>query len=217
MKPVPDLSLYLVTDRSLSMGRSLEEIVLSAVRGGVTAVQLREKDASTREFLTLALKLKENLGPLGIPLIINDRIDIALAAGADGVHIGQEDMPYPKVRKLLGPEALIGLSVESEEQALEADRWDVDYLGVSPIFTTPTKAELETEWGLQGLSRLRRLSRKFLLAIGGISSGNAAQVLRAGADGLAVVSAICSAADPGRAAAELRSIIDSIRQARMKK
>ena len=209
MKPFPDLSLYLVTDRSLSLGRPLEEIVLRAVKGGVTAVQLREKDASTKEFLALALKLKERLGPLGIPLIINDRIDIALAAGADGVHLGQTDMPYSDARRLLGPEAVIGLSVEKEEQALEADKWEVDYLGVSPIFTTPTKSELETPWGLGGLRRLSQLSRKSLVAIGGISEGNAEEILKAGADGLAVVSAICSAPDPAQAASRLRRIIDS--------
>lgn len=217
MKPPPDLSLYLVTDRGLCLGRPLEPIVLSAVRNGVSAVQLREKEMSTREFMALALGLKESLGPLGIPLIINDRIDVALAVQADGVHIGQTDMPYPVARKLLGAEAIIGLSIENEEQALEAEGWDVDYLGVSPIFVTPTKAELETEWGLDGLRRLRRLSRKPLIAIGGISMGNASEVIRAGADGLAVVSALCSAPDPGKAAFELRNIIDFAYQTRGKK
>lgn len=184
---------------------------------GVTAVQLREKNMSTREFMSLAVLLKQRLGPLDIPLIINDRVDIALAVRADGVHIGQTDMPYPEARKLLGPKAIIGLSIENKEQALEAEGWDVDYLGVSPIFVTPTKTELETEWGLEGLRRLRGLSRKSLIAIGGISSSNAKEVLRAGADGLAVVSAICSAPDPGKAAGDLRNIIDFTHRSRMEK
>jgi thiamine-phosphate pyrophosphorylase len=211
MKRPPDLSLYLVTDRALSLGRPLEDIVLRAVGGGVSAVQMREKDLSTREFLNTALMLKEKLAPRGIPLIINDRIDIALAVGADGVHIGQDDMPYRRARDLLGGEAIIGLSVEREEHALEASGWDVDYLGVSPIFRTPTKAELDSQWGLDGLRKLRGLCKKPLVAIGGISSENAADILGAGADGLAVVSAICSAPDPGKAAAELRDIIDSFK------
>jgi len=204
-----DYRLYLVTDRELSLGRPIEDVVLDAVRGGVTMVQLREKDLPTRPFVESARRLKTLLDPLDIPVIINDRIDVALASGADGVHIGQEDMPYGDARRLLGAEAIIGLSVENLEQAAEAEALDVDYLGVSPIFVTPTKSELETQWGLEGLQRLRRKSRKTLVAIGGIGSENAARVLDAGADGLAVVSAICSAADPRAAAADLRRIIES--------
>jgi len=200
--------LYLVTDRSLSLGRPLEEIVDAAVRGGVSAVQLREKTASTAEFISLALRLHAGLKPKRIPLIINDRVDVALVAGADGVHLGQDDMPYGEARRLLGPRAIIGLSVETEDQALEAERLDVDYLGVSPIFPTPTKTDTKTPWGLEGLRRLRERSRHSLIAIGGVNATNARQVIEAGADGLAVVSAICSALDPERAARSLRDIID---------
>jgi thiamine-phosphate pyrophosphorylase len=200
--------LYLVTDRGLSMGRPLEEIVEAGVRGGVTAVQLREKTASTAEFISLGLRLREILKPRGIPLIINDRVDVALAVGAEGVHLGQDDMPYREARRLLGRRASIGLSVENEEQGLEAERLDVDYLGVSPIFSTPTKTDTKSPWELAGLRRLRERSRHSLVAIGGINASNARQVIEAGADGLAVVSAICSAPDPELAARALREIID---------
>lgn len=200
--------LYLVTDRALSLGRSLEEIVEAGVRGGVSAVQLREKAASTAEFISLGLRLREILRPRGIPLIINDRVDVALAVGADGVHLGQDDMPYREARKLLGPRALIGLSVETEDQGLRAERLDVDYLGVSPIFPTPTKTDTKSPWELTGLRGLRERSRHLLIAIGGINASNARQVIEAGADGLAVVSAICSAPDPEQAARALREIVD---------
>ena len=204
----PDLSLYLVTDRELCLGRPVERIVEAAVRGGVSCVQLREKSLPTFAFVEAARSLKTILAPLGVPLIINDRVDVALAAGADGVHLGQGDMSYADARALLGPGAIIGLSVESTEQALEAGAWDVDYLGVSPVFVTPTKPDLRTAWGLEGIRRLKKESGHVLIAIGGIHPDNAAQVLEAGADGLAVVSAICSASDPEAASRRLRQTIE---------
>jgi thiamine-phosphate pyrophosphorylase len=208
MKRQRDFSLYFVTDRKLSLPRTVEEVVSSAVKGGVTAVQLREKDCSTREYMELALHIQEILKPLNVPLIINDRIDIALAIGADGVHIGQSDMPYDDARRLLGHNAIIGLSVETMEQAIEAENLDVDYLGVSPIFTTSTKTDLTTEWGIEGLRALRTMSRHTLIAIGGIYSSNAGAIMEAGADGLAVVSAICSSPNPEEASRQLRTIIE---------
>lgn len=206
--------LYLVTDRGLIRNRSLEEVVLRAVRGGVTMVQLREKQATTREFITLAERLLDRLGPLGVPLIINDRVDVALAVGADGVHIGQEDMRYPITRRLLGPKAIIGLSVETMEQLEEAEAYDVDYVAISPVFPTPTKMDTKGAWGLEGLAEARRRSRHKLVAIGGIGPQNAVEVLRAGADGLAVVSAICAAADPEAAARTLREAFRSLAHGR---
>lgn len=200
--------LYLVTDRGLIGDRSLEEVVLGAVRGGVTMVQLREKEASTREFIDLARRLLERLRPLGVPLIINDRVDVALAVGADGVHIGQQDMPYPIARRLLGPKAIIGLSVETLEELQEAEAYDVDYLGISPVFPTPTKPDTRGAWGLEGLREARRRSRHKLVAIGGIGPHNVRQVLEAGAHGIAVVSAICADPDPEEAAGLLRKEID---------
>ena len=208
--------LYLVTDRTLSGERPLEEVVARAVRGGVSIVQLREKEASTRFFVEAAARMKQLLDPLGIPLIINDRVDVALAVGAAGVHIGQEDMPYPLARRLLGPRAIIGLSVETEEQVLEAEAYDVDYLAVSPVFLTPTKTDTRGSWGLEGLARVRRLSRHRLVAIGGLNAANAAQAIAAGADSIAVVSAICAAPNPETAAAELNQIIRAALAARPK-
>ena len=203
-----DLGLYLVTDRDLCLGRPVERIVEAALRGGVSCVQLREKCLPTRAFIETARSIKTILAPRGVPLIINDRVDVALAAGADGVHLGQGDMSCLVARKLLGPGAIIGLSVESMEQALDAEVRDADYLGVSPIFATPTKPDIRTAWGLDGLRRLRRCSGHVLIAIGGINPSNAAQVLEAGADGLAVVSAICSAPDPEAASRRLREAVD---------
>jgi thiamine-phosphate pyrophosphorylase len=192
--------LYLVTDRDLSLGRPLEEVVLQAVRGGVSIVQVREKHASTRFFIEEAVRIKRVLASYNVPLIINDRVDVALAVGAEGVHIGQEDMPYPLARRLLGKQAIIGLSVETIEQVKEAEAFDVDYLGVSPIFETPTKTDTKGSWGLEGLAKVRKISRHPLVAIGGLSASNAASVIRAGADSIAVVSAICSAPEPQVAA-----------------
>jgi thiamine-phosphate pyrophosphorylase len=208
-----DFGLMLVTDRALAAGRSLEDIVDAAVRGGVTVVQLREKDRPTREFLEIARRLRTRLDRSGIPLIVNDRVDVALAAGAAGVHLGQDDLPVAEARRLLGPKAIIGLSVETPEQAAAAEAWDVSYLGVSPVFATPTKTDTKTPWGLEGLRRLRGLSRITLVAIGGVNASNASGVLAAGADGLAVVSAVCAAPDPERAARRLREIVDHSRAA----
>lgn len=194
------LRLYLVTDQALSRGRTLPDVVAAAVQGGVTCVQLREKDLSTRDFLAQALALKALLGPRGIPLVINDRVDVALACGAEGVHLGQSDMPPDEARRLLPPQVFIGWSVETPEDIKRSALLPVDYLGVSPVFATPTKTDTKAPWGLSGLRSIRALTELPLVAIGGIQLNNAAQVMTAGADGLAVVSAICSADDPAAAA-----------------
>lgn len=199
------LRLYLVTDSTLVRGRSLLEVVDAAVRGGVSCVQLREKDLPTREFVARAQALKSLLAPRGIPLVINDRIDIALACGADGVHVGQSDMPVDLVRRLLPPQVFIGLSVEKEQDITQAAGLPVDYLGVSPVFATPTKTDTLSPWGLEGLARARGMTDLPLVAIGGIHTANAADVIQAGADGLAIVSAVCAADDPALAAAQLHA------------
>lgn len=199
--------IYLVADRASLSGKSLEDVVLQAVKGGAAMVQLREKEVSTRMFIEEARRIRKILAPYAVPLIINDRVDVALAVGADGVHIGQEDMPYPLARKLLGPEAIIGLSVETPEQIEAAEAFDITYLGVSAIFATPTKTDTRHHWGIDGLRKARSMSRHPLVAIGGINASNAAEVMRAGADSLAVVSAICSAPDPRKATEHLRRII----------
>ena len=133
--------IYLVTDRGLCCNRTLADVVMQAVQGGVAYVQLREKDISTRLFVEEAIAIKKILKPHSVPLIINDRIDVALACGAEGVHIGQEDMPYAIARKLMGPKAIIGLSVEDWADVEEGQKLDVDYIGVSPVFPTPTKTD----------------------------------------------------------------------------
>jgi thiamine-phosphate pyrophosphorylase len=201
--------LYLVTDRALCRHRTVEEVVLMALRGGVACIQLREKDASTRDFVEEAQRIKAIMAPFRALLIINDRIDVALAVGADGVHIGQRDMPCDIARRLMGPRALIGLSVETWEDVQRAGALDVDYLGVSPVFETPTKTDTKGYWGLEGLSRIRAATRRPLVAIGGLNASNAAEVIRAGADSIAVVSAICAADDPYQAARELSVITQS--------
>ena len=203
------LKLYLVTDRDLSLGRSLEEVVSEAVKGGVTIVQLREKEASTGEFVALARKLMSILKPLGIPLIINDRVDVALAVDADGVHIGQSDMAYADARRLLGPDKIIGLSVESLEDLEDANALDVDYVGISPVYGTPTKTDTAEPFGLEGLRRAVEMSVHPTVAIGGMNARTIGEVMEAGADGVAVVSAICSAEDISKAAKKLKVIVEA--------
>lgn len=198
------LRLHLVTDRALCGARDLLSVVEAAVRGGASCVQLREKALATRAFVESARALKALLAPLGMPLIVNDRLDVALACGADGVHVGQADMPASVVRRLM-PGALIGLSIESLEQLREAEREPVDYFGVSPVFATPTKHDAAPALGLEGLRAMRRLTRRPLVAIGGIDAGNVGDVMNAGADGVAVVSALCAAPDPLVAARGLRA------------
>ena len=201
--------IYLVTDQDLCLGRSLAAVVEAAAGAGIACVQLREKTLPTRFFLNQALTLKPILAAAGIPLLINDRVDIALAAGADGVHLGQSDMPCEAARRLLGPDAVIGLSVETWEDVTAAQDMDVNYLGVSPIFATPTKTDTKTPWGLEGLGRIRAYSRHRLVAIGGLNTANAPDIIKAGADAVAVVSAICSAKDPHAATRDLVRCFDA--------
>ena len=201
--------VYLVTDGRLCGPRGVEATVAEGVRGGAAWVQLREKTATTRAFLETALRLKTLLTPLRVPLLINDRVDVALAAGAEGVHLGQNDMPPEHARQILGPDAVIGLSVETWSDVETAQDQDVDYLGVSPVYSTPTKTDTSGVWGLDGLVRIRAYSKHPLVAIGGIGAGNAARIVHTGVDCIAVVSAICAAPDPYRATRTLCDIIES--------
>lgn len=203
-----DYALYLVTDRAAARGRGLVGIVRAAVEGGVSVVQLRDKDASTRDSLRLALELRALLEPLGVPLIVNDRLDLALACGAAGVHLGQDDLPCDLARRLVGDEMVIGVSVSTPEEARRATGEGADYLGVSPVFDTPTKRDTPTATGLAGLAAIRAVTHLPLIAIGGLHEGNAGRVMAAGADGIAVVSALMGAADPAAAARVLRLAID---------
>lgn len=206
-----DYSLYLVTDRVLAGERPLDEIVRRSIEGGVTVVQLREKDLGTRDFLGRAMALRHLTSELGVPLIINDRVDIALACEADGVHLGQEDMDCATARRIAGAEMLIGVSVNTPAEAMEAERAGADYLGAGPVFATPTKTDTSPPTGLSGIGAIRRAVRLPLVAIGGISSANAGEIIRRGADGVAVVSAIVASSAPGLSA---REILAEVRKAR---
>jgi len=209
MRPF-DLSLYLVTDRNPSLHFPLEKIVEEAVEGGVTMVQLREKDCTSREFYEIALRLKRILHRHAVPFIINDRVDIALACDADGLHIGQSDLPYPVVRTLLGKEKIIGLSVENVQDALVANSYDVDYIAFSPVFGTPTKTNTACPLGLEGVREISAISDHPGVGIGGLHAANIRDVLEAGADGIAVVSAIMSSPDPRQSAMQLSNLIKNL-------
>lgn len=198
-----DLAVYLVTDPDYPGRRTVAEVCLEAVQSGVRVVQLRDKRASTRSLVEQARALKTRLVPHRAVLLINDRVDVALAAGADGVHLGQDDLDPADARRLLGPEAVIGVSVQTPQEARAAGRCGATYLAASPVYTTPTKPELNASLGLDGLRRLRAASTLPLVAIGGIKGENAAEVMAAGADGVAVVSAIMAAEDVSAACREL--------------
>ncbi|NHH85286.1 thiamine phosphate synthase [Cobetia sp. MB87] len=195
-----DLSLYLVTDPALCAERGLEATVMAAVRGGVSVVQLRDKHASDEEMIAQAIRLKELLDEYEVPLIINDRIEVALASGADGLHIGQSDGDPIEARRRLGDDVLIGLSVQTLEQLKAVDVERIDYLGLGPVYATATKPDHAAPLGIEGLTQLVRSSPLPTVAIGGISLTNAGDVMSSGTDGLAVVSALCSAEDPAAAA-----------------
>ena len=212
MKPLNvDYAVYLVTDRGLSRGRTTLQIVKAAVRGGVTCVQFREKSCSTREFIFEALSIKDYLTRHKIPLIINDRVDIAQAVNADGVHLGQSDMPIDMAKSIVKDSMLIGISAESLTDAIRAEKDGADYIGVSPIFTTPTKTDTTHPLGLDGLREIRSSIKIPIVGIGGLNRKNAGEVIRHGADGVAVVSAIVSADHPEEAARELRNIVEQAR------
>lgn len=201
-----DLRLYLCTDRLLALGRPIAEALEEAVAGGVTMVQIREKDASTREFYEVALQIKEIVARHRIPLVVNDRADIALAIGADGLHLGQSDMPLAAARRLVGPGMFIGISASTPALALEAQRGGADYLGVGAVFPTDSKSDV----GVIGLAGLREVCAAVdipVVAIGGIGPQNAAEAMGAGADGVAVISAIFSQVDIRAATRALRDLL----------
>jgi thiamine-phosphate pyrophosphorylase len=199
-----DLTLYLCTDRALSLGRPLIEAVEAAIKGGVTMVQLREKEASAGEFFALAKELLALTRPLGVPLIINDRLDIALAAGAAGLHIGQSDLPLKEARRIAGEGFIIGVSAATPGEALEAERDGADYIGAGAVFPTGSKADVSAVIGIEGLRAVCTAVKIPVAAIGGIGPGNARMVMEAGAAGVAVISAILSRPDIQEAASVLR-------------
>jgi thiamine-phosphate pyrophosphorylase len=203
-----DLSVYLVTDRSLCLNRDLVRVVAEAVAGGATMVQLREKHCDSREFVELGRALKKLLAPAGAPLIINDRVDVALAVGADGVHVGQSDMHVMDVRRHIGPDRILGLSIESADHARDAENLPVDYYGVGPVFATSTKPDAAAPLGLEGFARIRSVTSRPVVAIGGLDASNSAAAVRAGAQGVSVVSAVCSAESPREATRAIRRAVE---------
>jgi len=206
-----DLSLYLVLDPDLCHPLGMVETARLAVAGGVTMVQLRDKDASRRQMIEIGRALKTALAGSGVPLIVNDDVEAAIAIGADGLHVGQDDMDAQTARRLIGPDMILGLSVETEALAAAVDPAVVDYIGAGPVFATATKPGHKPPVGMEGLARLIAATSLPAVAIGGLKTGHVEAVLRAGARGLAVVSAICGQPDPQTAAFELS---EAIRKAR---
>ncbi|WP_294184490.1 thiamine phosphate synthase [uncultured Clostridium sp.] len=196
-------SLYLVTDRNLLKNTNLPKAVEEAILGGVTLVQLREKSASTREFYKLALEVKKVTSHYKVPLIINDRLDIAQAVDADGVHLGQSDMPLTMARKILGKGKIIGISAGTVEEAVEAEKNGADYLGIGSVFFTKTKKDIDTPIGIEGLRKIYSSVNIPAVAIGGIDEHNFRDVLSTGVDGISVISAILGKDDIKSAAQSL--------------
>lgn len=211
MNPV-DLGLYGIIDPERTGGRDPVTLVRKAVSGGATLIQYRDKHAGGRRFVEQARALKAALDGTGVPLLINDRVDVALAAGADGVHLGQEDMHPADARALLGPRAIIGLTLKTPEQADEMAGMPVDYGCIGGVFATASKDNPDPPVGLEGLrkilARARRANNRPVGAIAGIDASNAQGVIAAGADGIAVISALFMAEDPQAEAQRLRGIVD---------
>jgi thiamine-phosphate pyrophosphorylase len=203
-----DYGLMYVTDDRIREDKLFFSILKSALKGGVNSIQLREKKCDTLSFYNRAVEVKKLCDNYKIPLIINDRLDIALAVNAHGLHIGQKDIPYRIARKLLGKDKIIGLSVSNEKQAVEANKLDVDYIGLSPIFTTSTKTlDLDNPLGIEGLKMMKNLSNKPIICIGGININNATDLIANGTDGIAVVSLISEASNPELQTNKLKQLL----------
>jgi thiamine-phosphate pyrophosphorylase len=214
-----DLRLNAIVDPERAGGRALADLARLCAQGGATLVQLRDKHSDTRALIDEARAIKQALAPFGVPLVINDRIDVALAAGADGVHVGQDDMAAEDARRLLGPAAIIGLSIKNASEAEAAPIALIDYVGSGGVYATLSKQQKNPPIGPEGLSRiigvLRRRAQESgktlpVCGIAGIDAGNAAPVIAAGADGVAVISALSLAPDPTAAARALRQIVDAV-------
>ena len=212
MRPRFAPDLYLVTDRVLYGARGVENVVREAQAGGVTMVQLRDDATPIDELTNLARRLVALLAPAEVPLIVNNRVEVAAEAGAAGIHVGQTDVSPAFARDRLGPAAIVGLSITDVAQLAKVEADQVDYLGVGPVFATATKLDAAPAMGLVGLAAVRAGTSLPIVAIGGIDRTNAAEVVAAGADGIAVVSAICAAASPRDAARELAGLVAAARQ-----
>ncbi|MGE5163605.1 MAG: thiamine phosphate synthase [Sphingobacteriales bacterium] len=207
-----DLRLYALVDPAVAGGRTLVDLA-QRIADSATLVQLRDKHGSTRAMVEETRALRDVLEPKGVPLLVNDRVDVALAAEADGVHIGQDDMALPDARLLLGRRAIIGLSVKTVEQAKAAPLELLDYVAIGGVYGTTSKDNTAAPIGVAGLraivDAIRARKANFpICAIAGINAGNAADVIAAGADGVAVISALSLAPDPAKAAQDLRAVVD---------
>ena len=203
------LRLHVVMDHDLSRGRDMLTVAAAALDGGATVIQLRDKAASTRALIEEGLALRALTRERGALLIVNDRVDVALAVEADGAHVGQDDMPAALVRRLLGPGRILGVSAGTLEEAQRAVTDGADYLGIAPIFPTQSKADAGPATGADLLTQIARSVSLPLIAIGGIAEGNVAEVIRARASGIAVISAVVHAEDIASAARRLRHIVDA--------
>ena len=206
------LRLYLVTDPDLCAEHGVVETVRDAVRGGVTIVQLRDKMAKTSSLVEIGKALLHVLASTGVPLIINDDVEAAIACGADGIHVGQDDLDVVQVRHKVGRDKIVGLSVETAEAALIVDAGIVDYIGISPIFATKTKSDHKPPIGFDGLINIVASSPVPSVAIGGLNANHCKKVFAAGAAGIAVVSAICGKNDPFKATVAIRQQIDLVKE-----
>jgi len=206
MNPI-DLSLYLVTDRKTAPIDIFLHTIYEATLGGVSVIQLREKSISEKYFFELGLEVQKITRQLNVPLIINDNLEAAKKLDAEGIHLGQTDVSVKTARSILGKHAIIGLSVETMDQVKQANSEAIDYIALSPIFLTPTKPEADKPFGIEGISQAKTITKYSMVAIGGMNTSNINQVLQAGANGIAVVSAIFDAVDPRLAAAHLSQII----------
>ena len=204
--------LYVITDEAISGGRSHADIARQAVEGGADVIQLRDKAIGGRALLSAALGIREITRQSGALFIVNDRLDIALASGADGVHLGQDDMPASVVRQLAPPGFLIGVSVGSVAEALVAVSDGADYIAVSPVFPTPSKDDAARPAGLEGVKDIRHSVSLPLVAIGGIGLHNVAEVIGSGADGIAVISAVVGKPDIASAAKELKEAVSRAKE-----
>ncbi|MEF8828355.1 MAG: thiamine phosphate synthase [Haloarcula sp.] len=206
-----DWDVYLVTQASLSAGRTTDEIVADAINGGVGVVQLREKDRTARERYELGRELRELTREAGVTFLVNDRVDLAQALDADGVHLGDDDLPVSVARALLGDDALVGRSVSTVEDAEAAEAAGADYLGVGAVFPTGSKTDIDDEQYAVGTDRVAAIAAAVdipFVGIGGITAENAAEVVEAGADGVAVITEITQADDPAAATADLRDAVE---------
>ncbi len=208
------LDLYVITDSNLSRGRSHVQVASEAIRGGATVIQLRDKHAEGRELLETGRALRGLTREAGVLFIVNDRVDVAIAVEADGVHVGQQDLPAAVVRRLVGPKMILGVSAANVPEARQAKADGADYLGVGAVFATSTKSDAGAPVGTEILAEIRREVGLPLVGIGGINMHNAAEVIRQGADGVAVISAVVSAPDIAQATAALMAIVEEAKRQR---